>query len=88
VVLKDEYDYSRPLYDIIQEKCGYHAEVSKEEISAILADEKRAKKLMISVGSPILKRQRLVLDRGQGALEYNIGYYKADNFVYSVELRR
>ncbi len=88
VVLKDEYDYSRPLYDIIQEKCGFHAEFSKEEISAILADEKRAKKLDISEGSPILKRERLVLDRGHAALEYNIGYYKADNFIYSVELRR
>lgn len=88
VILKDDYDYSRPLYDIIQEKCGYYAEVSKEEISAILADASRAKKLGVPIGSPILKRKRLVLDRGQAALEYNIGYYKAENFIYSVELRR
>jgi GntR family transcriptional regulator len=88
VILKDEYDYSRPLYDIIEEKCGYYAEVSKEEISSILADQKRASKLNISIGSPILKRVRLVLDRGQSALEYNVGYYKAEDFIYSVELRR
>lgn len=88
VVLKDEYDYSRPLYDIIEEKCGYYAEVSKEGISAMLADKKRAQKLRIKEGSPVLKRERLVLDRGQAALEYNIGYYKAENFIYSVELRR
>jgi len=88
IELKDEYDYSRPLYDIIQEKCGYYAEVSKEEISAIPADEKCAKKLNVKEGSPILKRERLVLDRGQAALEYNIGYYKAEKFIYSVELRR
>ena len=88
VILKEEYDYSRPLYDIIEENCGFYAEVSKEEISAIVADSKRAKELSIPEGSPILKRERLVLDRGNSALEYNKGYYKADNFIYSVELRR
>lgn len=88
VILRDEYDYSRPLYDIIEEKCGYYAEVSKEEISATIADEKRADKLSVPQGSPILKRVRLVLDRGQSVLEYNVGYYKADDFIYSVELRR
>jgi len=88
VILQNEFDYSRPLYDIIQEECGYIAEISKEEISAILADEKRAHKLQIIKGSPILKRKRLVIDRGQSVLEYNIGYYKAEDFVYAVELRR
>ena len=88
VELKDSYDYSRPLYNIIEMECGYYAEVSKEEISAIIADDMLAEKLNIEVGAPILKRERIVLDRGQAALEYNIGYYKAENFKYSVELRR
>ena len=88
VVLKKEYDYSKPLYDIIQKECGYYAEVSKEEISAIVADEKLSKKLDIKIGDPILKREHLVLDRGHSALEYNIGYYKAENFKFYVELRR
>ncbi|WP_411031230.1 GntR family transcriptional regulator [Spongiimicrobium sp. 3-5] len=88
VTLKDSYDYSRPLYNIIEMECGYYAEVSKEEISAIAADEELAEKLNIEIGEPILKRERIVFDRGQAALEYNIGYYKAENFKYSVELRR
>ncbi|AUP80638.1 GntR family transcriptional regulator [Flavivirga eckloniae] len=88
VQLKKDYDYSRPLYSIIEEECGYYAEVSKEEISAIVANKALADKLNIKVGDPILKRDRLVLDRGKSALEYNIGYYKAENFKYSVELRR
>lgn len=88
VELKQEYDYTRPLYDIIHEKCGYYAEVSREEISATLADEEQADKLNVQVQSPILKRERVVLDRGQGALEYNIGFYKGEKFRYAVELRR
>ncbi len=88
VELKDSYDYTKPLYNIIEQECGYYAEISKEEISAIVADEDLAEKLNVVIGAPILKRERLVLDRGQSALEYNIGYYKAENFKYSVELRR
>jgi len=88
VELKDSYDYSRPLYNIIEKECGYYAYVSKEEISAIIADKDLAHKLNLEIGDPILKRERVVLDRGHSALEYNIGYYKAENFKYSVELRR
>jgi GntR family transcriptional regulator len=88
VELKDSYDYSSPLYNIIEKECGYYADVSKEEISAIIADDFLAGKLNIETGDPILKRERVVLDRGHSALEYNVGYYKAENFKYSIELRR
>ncbi|RIA08605.1 GntR family transcriptional regulator [Flavobacteriaceae bacterium MAR_2010_72] len=86
--LDKSYDYTRPLYDIIEESSGYVATVSKEEISAIIANDKLAKKLNVEIGAPILRRERVVLDRSLSPLEYNIGYYKADNFIYSVELRR
>ena len=52
VALKEEFDYSKPLYDIIQEESGYYAEVSKEEISAIIANKELAKKLNINIGDP------------------------------------
>lgn len=86
--LDKDYDYSRPLYDLIEESSGYLATVSKEEISAMIANDKLSKKLSIEIGDPILRRERVVLDRSMSPLEYNIGYYKAENFIYSVELRR
>ncbi|MDC0635237.1 GntR family transcriptional regulator [Flavobacteriaceae bacterium] len=86
--LDKSYDYTRPLYEIIEESSGYVANVSKEEITAIIANKKLAKKLNIKIGDPVLKRERIVLDRSISPLEYNIGYYKADDFIYSVELRR
>ena len=88
VLLKKSYDYSIPLYDLIENECGYYADMSKEEITAIIANEKLSKKLNIKIGDPVLKRERVVFDRGKSALEYNIGYYKAEKFIYSVELRR
>ena len=61
--------------------------VSKEEISARLADEDIAKKLKIKKNAPILRRKRFVFDPGGRPVEYNIGYYNAENFTYSIEIQ-
>ena len=39
----------------------------------------------ISEGAPILVRKRFVLDVNDKPVEYNIGYYRADSFTYSIE---
>ncbi len=88
VNLDERSDFSKPLYDLIELSSGFIATVSKEEISAIISSDKLSEKLDINVGDPVLRRERVVLDRSMSPLEYNIGYYKADNFIYSVELRR
>ena len=36
-------------------------------------------------GEPILVRKRFVLDVNDTPVEYNIGYYRADSFTYSIE---
>jgi GntR family transcriptional regulator len=64
------------------------ASMSQEEISAKAADKVIAAKLEIETGSPILFRKRYVFDQGDRPIEYNLGYYKADSFVYTVESRR
>lgn len=80
-------DFSRPLYDILEEYDTI-AKLSKEEISALSADRTLAKYLNIKSGSPILKRKRFVYDPGGRAIEWNIGYYRADSFTYTVESER
>ena len=62
--------------------------LSKEEISARAADKFLAKKLNLNVGDPILKRKRFVFDPGGRPIEYNLGYYRADSFVYTIESER
>ena len=64
------------------------ANLSLEEISARAADKFIAAKLEIESGAPILFRKRFVFDQGERPIEYNLGYYKADSFVYTVESRR
>ena len=81
-------DFTKPLYEILEKDYSVIVKLSKEEISARAADTFLAKKLNINPGDPILKRKRLVFDPGNRAVEYNIGYYRADSFVYSIESKR
>lgn len=49
------------------------------------ASENIAEKLGIAPGDPILVRRRQVYDVDDRAVEYNIGYYRADSFTYAIE---
>ncbi len=85
--LTGKEDFSRPLYEILEN--DYHSipAVSREKINAGLAGE-FAEKLMVKIKDPILIRERFVSDPGDRPLEYNIGYYRNDLFTYSIEIRR
>ncbi|WP_316835188.1 GntR family transcriptional regulator [Pedobacter nutrimenti] len=86
--LTGEEDFKRPLYDILEADYNIITELSKEEISAKAADKFIAAKLETEPGSPILFRKRFVYDQADRPIEYNLGYYRADSFVYTVESRR
>lgn len=88
VGLTGDEDFNRPLYEIIEQDYSTIAKVSKEEISAIAADEFLGEKLGVKKGDPVLVRKRVVYDPGQRPIEYNVGYYKSDSFVYSIESER
>ncbi|MGN7884493.1 GntR family transcriptional regulator [Dyadobacter endophyticus] len=85
VGLTGEEDFKRPLYDILERDHLVVATLSKEEVGAIAADKFIAAKLEVEPGSPILFRKRFVFDQGERPIEYNLGYYRADSFVYTVE---
>ncbi len=88
VGLTAEEDYTRHLYEIMEKDHATVATVSREEIKAILADEVIGDKLQIETGSPVLFRKRRVYDPGNRPIEYNLGYYQADKFSYSIEINR
>jgi len=88
VGLTGEEDFKMPLYEMLETQHSVFATLSKEEISATAADEFIAGKLKIPVGSPVLYRKRFVFDHGERPIEYNLGYYKANSFVYTVESSR
>lgn len=85
--LTGKEDFNRNLYDILEK--DYHSipAISKEKIRADLAGD-LAKVLHLKKSDPILIRERFVSDPGNRPLEYNIGYYRADKFTYSIEITR
>ena len=78
-------DYSKPLYEMLENDKGIVVKTSLEEISARLAGDHVAAKLGISASDAILVRKRMVLDIKGIPVEYNIGYYRSDSFTYSIE---
>jgi GntR family transcriptional regulator len=86
--LTGEEDFTKPLYEILEREHLVIAQLSKEEISAKAADKLIAAKLDIEIGSPVLFRKRFVFDQAERPIEYNLGYYRADGFIYTVESRR
>jgi GntR family transcriptional regulator len=86
--LTGKEDFLRPLYEILEKDHMVIASLSKEEITARAADKFLAEKLNLEVGSPVLVRKRFVFDQGERPIEFNMGYYRADSFVYTIESRR
>ena len=83
--LTGKEDFNRPLYDIMEEDYSVTVKLSQEEITATAANKEMADKLEMNLGEPILKRKRFVFDPGRRPIEFNIGYYRADSFVYTLE---
>jgi len=86
--LTEEEDFSKPLYETLEKDHHVSVAISKEGISAILANKKLAEKLKINVGDPILFRKRVVCDPGDRPIEYNLGYYRADSFTYTIDIAK
>jgi len=81
-------DFSRPLYDIIEQDFHVVPSISRERIRAENASAITAKRLKITRGEPMLVRERFVSDQGDRPIEYNIGFYNAEKFTYSIDIKR
>lgn len=88
IPLTGDEDFTQPLYAVLENNYDIVVKTSKEEISARLAGEMIADKLDIAPNDPILIRKRFVYDVNGKPIEYNIGYYRADSFTYTIEAER
>ncbi|MDR2039651.1 MAG: GntR family transcriptional regulator [Bacteroidales bacterium] len=86
IVLTDADNLDQPLYQLLKSKYGILVVRSAEHIKARQAGSKAAM-LKIGKADPILFRERFVYDPGDRPVEYNVGYYRSDKFVYSIEIR-
>lgn len=85
IPMTGEEDMTLPLYQNLNKNYGVVVKTSREMIYARAANAELAEKLDIDAGEPILIRKRFVLDVNDRPVEYNIGYYRADSFTYSIE---
>ncbi len=86
--ISSDENFANPLYEILEQKYHVKASLSYEEISAIKATPFLSKKLNIPNDDPVLFRRRLVYDENKRPIEFNLGYYRGDSFVFSVESER
>ena len=81
-------DFTKPLYNMLEEHYNIYVSTSKEEISALSADSQLAKYLLIKKGDPVLYRKRRVFNSDHAMIEYNKVFYRGDGISYSVEIGR
>ncbi len=86
--LTGKEDFTRPLYDIIEHDYHVVPSISSERIRAKSASAITAKRLRIGRGDPVLVRERFVSDPGNRPIEYNIGFYIAEKFTYTIDIKR
>ena len=81
-------NFALPLYELMEKKYHILVHTSVEELSAGLAGKLIAEKLHISETDPILIRKRYVYDVNGVPVEYNVGYYRAESFTYTITATR
>lgn len=86
--ISTDENFKLPLYELLENKFNIQATVSRERIKARLATKITANRLKIKQGEPIMIRERFVSGVGDKPVEYNIGFYIAEKFTYSIEIRR
>jgi len=85
--LRPDDEFQKPLYDLIRERCGIIADDSMEEFIAVAADQRLALLLKVRKGTPLLRRERTVLDTGRRPVEFAIVHYRCERFRLTLGLR-
>lgn len=86
--LTENDDFRQPLYELIQARCSIVADESLEEFTAEPADRRLARLLAVRVGTPLLRRERTVLDTGRKPVEFAVVHYRCDRFRLTLSLRQ
>jgi GntR family transcriptional regulator len=86
--ISENEDFNIPLYELLENKFSTQVSTSKEKIKARLASKITAERLKINVGEAVMLRERFVSGLGDKPVEYNIGFYIAEKFTYSIEIKR
>ncbi|MFK7887221.1 MAG: GntR family transcriptional regulator [Gammaproteobacteria bacterium] len=79
---------SIPVYEILERTFGEQIETVEVDFKAGIVSEAVADRLGVAPGSPSLTLVRRYLGRGKRQLEISVSEHPADNFNYTLTLRR
>ena len=74
------------LYQVLYEKYGVRPVRPREEIGAFSASQELSRKLALARDIPVLYRKRRVLDGNGNLIELAFAFYRADRFVYQIDI--
>lgn len=86
--LKGTEDFRQPLYEMIEHKTGVVADSAQEELLAVAADARMARKLQVPQHSPLLLRRHVVRDRGRRPFEFAEVHYVSQRYSLTIDLQR
>lgn len=86
--LDGKEDFSLPLYNLLEKKCGVIADSAREDFTAIVASAAMAGRLKTRPGTPLLLRHHTVFDANGRPIEYAAVRYVSARFTLTLDLRR
>lgn len=79
---------SKPLLTVLEENLGVRAVEAIQTVEATVADAEVAPLLDVTLGDPLLKVERTVLDADQRPVEHVSVLYRADKYHFLVRIKR
>lgn len=75
------------LYDLFQKRYGVHVAHTEEQVSAVAADARTARRLEIAEGAPLLRIDRVTLDLNGRRIEWRLSLAHLPGAHYLARLR-
>jgi GntR family transcriptional regulator len=88
LLMDKEADFSRPLYELLEQKTGVVVDSAYEEFTALAASSAMARRLKIDAGQPLLLRRHTVYDAGKRPVEFAEVHYISSRFTLTLNLKR
>jgi GntR family transcriptional regulator len=86
--LKGNEDFTKPLYETLENETNVRAHHAHEEFLATIAEDQTALLLQIPVGTPLQLRRHTVFDSGNRPFEFAEIRYVSSRFTLTMELQR
>jgi GntR family transcriptional regulator len=86
--LGEQADFSRPLYEFLEQETGAVINSAEEEFIAVGASPTMARSLKVKTGQPLLLRRHTVYDKGKRPIEFAEVHYISARFTLTLNLKR